>query len=250
MSKANVFRVVFWNIKHGGGSRAGKIAEQILEWKPDVIALAEFRGTPPSQSIAQDLHDAGFVHQLTTVNAEEPAWNALFLASRHAGSIVHVQGAPQPELYWLLAEVRTPFPFHIGVVHAPWSIYLGRLEYYAALLDVARDWQLGPGIIIGDINTGITGLDAETENSENYKTIFMNPMRELGWRDMYRAFHPNADAPTWFSRIRRGFRLDQAFVNFEMQPRVKACDYDWGKDAGPGDLSDHAALVLDISIDG
>ena len=197
-------RILFWNIKHGGGSRAGKITEQILAWRPDIVALAEYRGTAPSRSIAQDLRAAGYVHQLTTVDAAEPAWNALFLASRVATSRVSVQDAPAPELYWLLAEVHTQIPFHIGVVHAPWSIYLGRLEYYEALLKVARDWELGPGIIIGDTNTGITGLDAESENSENFKQIFMNPMRDLGWRDMYRAFHPNVDAPTWYSRISRG----------------------------------------------
>ena len=73
MSNIRRFRIVFWNIKHGGGSRAGKITEQILAWRPDIVALAEFRGTAPSRSIAQDLRAAGYVHQLTTVDAAEPA---------------------------------------------------------------------------------------------------------------------------------------------------------------------------------
>jgi len=65
-------RIVFWNIMHGGGSRAGAIIEQILEWSPEIVALAEFRGTQPSGSIKESLHSAGLVHQLSTVNADEP----------------------------------------------------------------------------------------------------------------------------------------------------------------------------------
>ena len=239
-------RILFWNIQHGGGSRAAKIAEQILDWNPDIVALAEFRGTAPSRSIAAALHEAGLQHQLSSVKPDEPAWNAVYLASRFALTRVHVEGAPEPELYWLLARVHNSEPFHIAVVHAPWSVYLGRLEYYAALLRVAENWQLGPGIIIGDANTGLTGLDAESEYSEEYKSIFMNPMAAASWRDMFRLFHPTKDAPTWFSRINRGFRLDQAFVNAVLQPHVSACDYDWGNAGDNGTPSDHAAIILDL----
>ena len=57
-SKEQAIRLVFWNIRHGGGRRAEKIVEQIKEWNPDIVALAEFRGTPPSASIAKCLSDA------------------------------------------------------------------------------------------------------------------------------------------------------------------------------------------------
>ena len=49
---------------HGGGRRAGKIVEQIKAWNPDIVAFAEFRGTSPSKSIAKNLSDAGYKHQL------------------------------------------------------------------------------------------------------------------------------------------------------------------------------------------
>lgn len=241
-------RILFWNIMHGGGKRAGAIVNQILDWQPDIVALAEFRGTAPSRSIAGNLRDAGFIHQLSTVCADEPKWNALFLASRNELTRVRVEGAPMPDSYWLLAYASTEPTIHLGVVHAPWSIYLGRLEYYRALLKVATDWQLGPGILIGDTNTGLTGLDEETNNSMDYKDTFMNPIQDLGWRDMFRAFHPDLDAPTWFSRPEFGYRLDQAFVNAELQPTVNACNYDWGPVAERGKLSDHAALLLDIGL--
>ena len=87
---------------------------------------------------------------------------------------------PYGELYWLLAKVDANPPFHIGVIHAPWSIHLGRLEYYAALVDVAGKWRLGRGAFIGDMNTGVTGLDEETENSVEYHKSVMKPLEDNG----------------------------------------------------------------------
>lgn len=243
-------RILFWNIRHGGGSRAGKIVEQIALWNPDIVALAEFRGTAPSKCIAKRLSDSGYEHQLTTVSPDELTWNALFLASRYDLTQVAVEGAPEPDLYWLLAKAHAKIPLHIGAVHAPWSDYLGRQEYFDALLHVAKNWQYGPGVIIGDMNSGIDGLDKETEYSSEYNGTVMKPLESASWHDPFRAFHPAIDAPTWVSRIGRGFRLDQAFVNDGLQARVSSCHYDWGSVGETGKLSDHAALLLDLDHPG
>lgn len=250
MPNSRRHRILFWNIRHGGGSRAGKISEQINLWNPDIVALAEFRGTSPSESIARRLFDSGYKHQFTTVDIDNPLWNALLLASRYELTGEELIGAPEPDLYWLLAKAHVKNRFLIGVVHAPWSDYLGRQEYYDALLYVAKNWQFGAGVIIGDMNSGINGLDEETEYSQGYKKSFMNPMESLGWRDVFRAFHPDVDAPTWFSRIGRGFRLDQAFVNEELRTHVTSCRYDWGWVGEQGKVSDHAALLLDLDLPG
>ena len=247
------FRIVFWNIWHGGGKRADKIVEQIKEWKPDLIALAEFRGTGPSRSIAKHLYDAGYSHQLTTVKADEPQWNALLLASRFELARVALKGAPEPNYLWLLAMMNTQPAIHIGVAHVPLMSETAKwawLEYYRALLHVAADWKLGPGLIVGDMNSGLSGLDDETEYSQAYKETLMYPLQALGWRDIFRNLHPDVDAPTWFSPKGRGFRLDQTFVNAELQARVKSCEYDWGLAGENGRLSDHAAILLDLDLAG
>ncbi len=56
-------RVVFWNIRAGGGGRAAAIARQIGAWEADAVALAEFRGTPPSGALARDLARLGLPYQ-------------------------------------------------------------------------------------------------------------------------------------------------------------------------------------------
>ena len=243
-------RMVFWNIRHGGGKRAGKIVEQILEWSPDIVALAEFRGTAPSQSIATRLRNAGYKHQLTTVSVENPTWNALFLASSHALARRQLEGAPDYDLNWLLGSVQSCQELHIGVIHVPLDKYMpdSWLEYRRALLNLARDWTHGPGLFLGDMNSGISGRDEETEYSQGYNNTFMYPLERLGWRDPFRLLHPTDDAPTWISRIGRGFRLDQAFANEELQPHVESCAYDWGSVDERGTISDHAALILDLNL--
>ena len=248
MTETNKFRIVFWNIQHGGGSRAGNIVEQILDWQADLVALAEFRATAPSRSIAKSLREAGLRHQLSAVDAENPTWNAVFLASRYPLSRIRVEGAPAPDLYWLLAGAKTKPSICIAAVHAPWSIYLGRLEYYEALLHVVRNWNCGPGAIIGDMNSGIDGRDNETENSVAYNETVMSPLQAEGWTDPFRRLHPDADAPTWFSPCGNGYRLDQAFVNSELQTCVTSCEYSWGPGEEQAGLSDHAAILLDLEI--
>ena len=208
------------------------------------MALAEFRGTAPSQSIAERLNDAGFVHQLSTVDWDEPRWNAVFLASRYQVRRVIVDGAPEPELYWLLAEVKSNPSFHVGTMHVPfWEQWYAFLD---ATVKVAENGILGPGIIIGDTNCALTGLDEDTADSADFKDRFAAAMLEVGWRDMFRVFHPQADAPTWYSTYGNGFRLDHAYVSAALQPTVKSCGYDWGRVWNEKKLSDHAAILLDL----
>ncbi|HKX04226.1 MAG TPA: endonuclease, partial [Methylomirabilota bacterium] len=75
-------RVVFWNIRHGGGVRAAAIARRISLWGADAVALCEFRGTPPSGELARALAQRGLVYQCTTADPARPAVNGLLLASR------------------------------------------------------------------------------------------------------------------------------------------------------------------------
>ena len=241
-----MFRIVFWNIMHGGGYRATKIVEQILDWKPDIVALAEFRGTLPSRSIAKSLAEAGYVHQLSTVKVEEPTCNALLLASRFEIEKVHIKGAPEPDYLWLLANVKSKRAIDIGVMLVP----LGNkwYSYLDALVKLVKGRQIGPGVIIGDTNCALTGLDEDTVYSADFKTRFVARLARHGWRDMFRAFHPQDNAPTWYSSSGNGFRLDHAYVNAVSQPCVKSCTYDWGHRRDGKNLSDHAAILLDLDL--
>ena len=69
-------RIIAWNIRAGGGIRVAAIGRQLQRWVPDVVALSEFRATPPSGLLRRALAECGLVHQLTTADPRAPTVNA------------------------------------------------------------------------------------------------------------------------------------------------------------------------------
>jgi exodeoxyribonuclease III len=242
-----VFRIVFWNIMHGGGKRAHAIVNQLMAWQPNLIALAEFRATPASQSIAENLHNLGFTHQLTTATEKHRARNGVFLASQAEVEIQTVWGMPKPRHRWILAEVNTQPAFHIGVMHIPNMHTKLKVPYHRSVLRLAKRWKLGDALLIGDTNSGLPDIDEESPAFTKPEAGFMNGLDKANWKDMFRFLHGDKREYTWYSpNGKNGFRLDQAFVNSELQARVTSFKYVWGDAGEHNQLSDHAAILLDL----
>ena len=247
-------RVVFWNIRAGGGRRAEAIGDQLLAWQPDVIALSEFRGTPASQSLAARLGEEGWPCQLQTTDPRRPARNALLLASRWTLRRRHIAGMPVLRDRWLLARITAPYAFTIGLMHAP-NYTAPDLKYpmLEAVLDIAARWRLGPAIIGGDTNSGLRHLDEETPLGPQFhrEYAFIEGMAVRGWADAFRRLHGERREYTWYSHRNNGFRLDHVFLSRHLAPRLDACRHDWGTNPAEPDrregLSDHAAVILDIA---
>ena len=243
-------RIVSWNIRAGGGIRAERIASQIGRWRPDVLGLMEFRGTPPSCWLAEALHTLGFEHQRTTVDRANPAVNSLLLASRWPLRKIHTAFAPEEPRRWLLAKVYAPQPYSIGVMHVPNHVTGRKYPYLESVLKTARGWRGGPGLFVGDTNSGRIGLDEEVPCFGPREDGWFSALEEASWQDVFRRLHERVRTYTWYSpNGKNGFRLDEAFVNSALMPRVSKAWYEWGgseKDSRAA-LSDHAALILDIS---
>lgn len=232
---------------HGGGKRADAIVDQIMAWQPDLIALAEYRATPASQSIADSLHNKGFAHQLTTATEKYRARNALFLASRVELESVTFRAMPKPAHRWLFAQVKTPSPFHIGVMHIPNMHTKLKVPYHKSVLKFTKKWKLGDGLLIGDTNSGLPDIDEESPAFGKYEANFINGLDDLEWKDMFRVLHGDKRDYTWYSpNGKNGFRLDQAFANTDLQRRVESFQYVWGDAGEHNQLSDHAAILLDL----
>jgi exonuclease III len=78
---------------------------------------------------------------------------------------------------------------------------------------------------------------------------WMRGLDEAGWTDAFRHLRGNARAYTWYSpNGGNGFRIDQAFLNPALRPRLRSFRYDWGRRARltGRPASDHAAMVLDL----
>jgi exonuclease III len=244
-------RIIAWNIRAGGGRRAGAIAGQLARWAPDVAVLSEFRATPPSRALAAALAAAGLAHQLTTADPRRPARNALLVAARWPLRRVRLRRAPAMRARWLVAALGASPRLIVGTMHVPNRVTGRKYPFLDAVLGCARRWRLGPALLVGDTNSGRRGLDEEVPVFSAREEGWIDALAACGWRDAFRHLHAGARAYTWYSpNGRNGFRIDQAFVNRALLPRLVRARHVW---AGPprrgrrDALSDHAALLVDLA---
>lgn len=244
-------RIVAWNIRAGGGERALAIARQLARWAPDVVALSEFRATPPSVALAAALARAGLPHQLTTAGATDPRVNALLLAARWPLRRLRLRAAPREPCRWLAAAVAAPAPLMVGAMHVPNRVSGRKYPFLDAVLACAQGWRRGSALFVGDTNSGRRGLDEQAPAFNAREEGWIDALGACGWTDAFRHRAPSTRAYTWHApNGGNGFRIDQAFVNAALLERVEAVAHVWGR-SGRHDrrsaLSDHAALVLDLS---
>ena len=246
-------RIVGWNIRAGGGQRAGMIAAQLDDWAPDIVALSEFRATPPSGSLAEALAAQGLPYQQAAIDPRQPSRNGLLVASRWPLRVAKVSAAPMEPCRWLVVQVGASAPFTLGAMHIPNEVTGRKEPYLSAVERVVRGWRRGPGLLIGDTNSGRPGIDEESPVFGPRYDAWFDALAKHGWTDAFRHLHGNARVYTWYSPNRgNGFRLDQAFVNHRLLPHLRHAGYAWGAPADSVSnsrrtaLSDHAALILDF----
>ena len=247
-------RVVSWNIRAGGGVRIAAIADQLSRWSPDVVALSEFRGTPPSAELARALGERGLSHQLCTASPGLPRVNALLVASRWPLTRVRLRSAPVAEAgRWLLTHVAGPTPLTLGAMHVPNRVTGRKFPFLDAVLGTAHTWRRGPALLVGDTNSGLIDLDEQVPAFSAEEDGWIRGLEAAGWIDAFRFFKASERAYTWYSpNGGNGFRIDQAFVNRALRPRLRSASYEWGVAArrrarAPRHaLSDHAALLVDL----
>ncbi len=244
-------RIVAWNIRAGGGQRVGAIARQLERWEPDVIALSEFRITPPGRALMAALAANGLRYQLTTANRRLPSSNALLVAARSPVRRVRLRGGPDEPGRWLVAEVAAPLPLALGVMHVPNRAGGRKYPFLDAVLTCARRWRRGPALLVGDTNSGRRGIDEEAPAFSVREEGWIDALAGCGWLDAFRHLRADARAYTWYSpNGRNGFRIDQAFVNAPLVARLKEAAYVWGgaqRHRRRDVLSDHAALLVDLA---
>lgn len=244
-------RLLAWNLRHGGGSqRMPEIALRLLEHRPDVVILTEFRRTTGGQ-IAGVLADHGLLHQHST---EPPAGrNGVLVASRDAmdvgaelvgTAVTSVACGPRAGLNRKLADVTLPgLGLALAAVHIPCDGRgLGREAAFQAVVSLARRRRQEPFVLMGDFNAGRHRLDEE--GATFTCTRCLGQLAAMGYRDAWRDRNADGREFSWYSHEGAGFRIDHAFVSAPAAPRVRGCWYSH-KERRRG-LSDHSALVLDL----
>ena len=253
MPDAKTIRIVSWNIRAGGGRRANGILEQLLEWRADIIGLAEFRGTSASQWLAAQLAETGYSFQLSSANPASPASNALLLASRYPLHALTLPAMPTNAERWLLARVEAEPAITLALMHIPnYTTPTLKYPYLASVLKMLDAWDTGPGLLIGDANCGKHIIDEEIPSSAKFRREhdWIIGVEQRGWVDAFRHLQGDQREYTWYSHRNNGFRLDYAFTSPQLTPAIVGMRHAWGVDSDNRHrreaLSDHAAIILDL----
>jgi len=248
-------RIVSWNIRAGGGRRVVGIADQIARWAPDVVALSEFRATPPSAELGRALAGYGLAHQLSSASAKLSRANSLLIASRWPLRRIRLRAGFAAESgRWLLARIAGPCALTLGAMHVPNRVTGRKFPFLDAVLGVAHTWRRGPALLVGDTNSGLIDLDEEVSAFIVEEDGWIRGLEAAGWGDAFRHLRGKERGYTWYSpNGGNGFRIDQAFVNSALRPRLRDARHEWGRAPGGRGrrarrdaLSDHAALLVDL----
>jgi exodeoxyribonuclease III len=248
-SAVQAVRVVFWNIRAGGGRRAVWIADQIAAWAPDVLGLCEFRGTEASQQLAQTLAAQGLSFQQQSTDPQNLAVNACLLASRTPLKPISLRRNPPERARWIMARIEHGPA--VGILHAPNFVTKRKRPFFNSVSDFAGRWRDGPALFGGDTNCGVPPIDGNPNAFHDWEVEWIPELARIGWADIYRHQNPSTRWPTWYSpNAGNGYRLDQAFVNRSLLPAMRPAHHAWGTHPDAPRtrhaLSDHAALIVDF----
>lgn len=240
-------KLIGWNIRAGGGKRVPAILEQFGQWNADLVGLSEFRATPPSCELANGLYSQGLIHQRVTTVADDPAKNALCLASRWPLRVVRAPASVRDPQRWLHVAVAAPVPFSVILVHVPNRITGRKFAFLDQITRTVELWRTRPALVIGDTNSGQIGIDEENPAFIDAEDQWLQGLNARGWADAYRHRYGRRRAYSWYSpNGNNGFRLDQAFVNATLISRLSHVSYRWAGATRQrrSVLSDHASLHI------
>ena len=234
--------IVTWNIRHGGGAneRRAAVIAQLLSFDADLLIVTEFRLNTTGVAICSALAGAGYA--LSHPGVDDKA-NSVLVASRDP---ILGSSPLDPDL----TDQR-----HLWVAELGWlklcAVYMplntAKLPYWQALERAANHESSGPGLFIGDFNTGNNRLDLSKGASPFIASDYFDRFGAGTLVDIWRTRNGDVSEFSWFSApARNGFRLDHAFATRALNKMVQRCEYDHHpRERG---FSDHSALLLTIEV--
>ncbi len=225
-------KIVSWNIRQGGGTRAEAIANAVVREQADVVVLSEFRNNDAGALIRIKLLVSGFRHQF--VSGDSGTQNGVLIASKALGSFTS------------FANQIADFPQAIiRFETARWDLYGMYLPHKKKhslfpFLIHQLETRSRPSILVGDFNTGINGIDQK--GSSFWYSEYLEQLAQKGYTDAFRHCHGDAREYSWFSNNGNGYRYDHSWVSDDVVSNVVSCNFDHAvREEG---LSDHALMTL------
>lgn len=239
-------RIVAWNILHGGGpGRLPEIALDVLDARPDLVVLSEFRPGRGGQLRAV-LADHGLSHQ--SCSGESPTRNSILLASRWPMGGVEVGGGLTEKLKPRLhaAVVEHPVgPVGVLGVHIPDdSNPSGKAHVWQAVLDYAKPRAAGRTVVAGDTNSGRHGTDDPAGRLGCVTAL--GKLATMGYADAWRAKHPASRERTWSGPFAESARIDGIYLSETLASRVVEAELRHAPRESKH--SDHSMVVVEADL--
>lgn len=246
------FRLLTYNILHGGGGRTAAIAKVINACAPDLVLLQEATdpGNVERLAVATGMADwKTFGKQSLGFLSRRPVAFSQWIRpriSRHA----FVEVVPEGERVCV-------FGVHLSAMHAAWTERRRVLELRALLESVERHRDRFH-VLAGDFNTVAPGADLKagtlplryrplmwlSGGSVRWRTI--QTVLDAGYVDAFRFRHPTEPGMT-LPTTEPHVRLDYVFVPQPLASRVLTCDV--VKIPEAVGASDHFPVVADLQVD-
>ena len=243
------FRLLSYNIRHGGAGREEPLSEVIRACDPDLVVFQEATHAAVIERLAalcrmsdcgaQPRTSLGFMSRRVV---RQHTWHRPRL-SRHAFLEVHP------------AETDFPvFGVHLSAVHAAWTERRRVLEL-SALLRTVRGHERGFHLLAGDFNTLAPGdvLDIRKLPVRLRALVWLSGGRirwrtiqlvlNAGYMDIYRRLHPadrGLSFPVWDPHV----RLDYIFSPAGHASRLQGCHV--VRHPAARQASDHFPLLAQV----
>ena len=246
------FRLLTYNILHGGGGRIDQIAKVINGCAPDLVLLQEATdpGNVERLAAATGMADyRAYAKQSLGFLSRTPVAFSQWIRpriSRHA----FVEVVPAGE------RIRV-FGVHLSAVHAAWTEQR-RIYELRALLRSVDQHKDRFHVLCGDFNTVAPGdpfavsrlpmryrpLMWLSGGSVRWRTI--QTVLDAGYVDVFKSQHPT-DPGLTLPAADPHIRLDYVFVPITEAGRVTACEVVRNPDAAMA--SDHLPVFADLQLD-
>ena len=244
------FRLLSYNVRHGGAGREGSLAAVISACRPDLVVFQEATDATVIERLAAQCGMAqcgarpktslGFMSRQPVVSH---TWHRPRL-SRHAFLEVHPAGVDFPI-----------FGVHLSAVHAAWTERRRVIEL-GSLIRTIRQQDRGFHLLVGDFNTLAPGdvLDFRKLPARLRALVWLSGGR-VRWRtiqvvlnegyvDGFRRLHPEdrgLSFPVWDPHV----RLDYVFAPAGHADRIQRCEV--VRDGPVHEASDHFPLLSEIA---
>ena len=250
------FRILTYNLEFGARAQEDEVYEILVHADADVVALTEADDPHVVARLAERL-------QMEPVWAEGSGDRHVATFSRHP--IEHRQIYNRPPLTQAALETEIRLP---GLTLTVYNVHLlpilllpfefRRWQALGRLLQIIRERQVGPHLIVGDLNSIAPGDRVlHRRNPPRMQRIIalqafrvirlaLPRLLKAGYTDCYRTLHPDDDGFTFMPQ-NPTTRYDYIMADSRLAPALRRCDL-LKEPPAVYTASDHFPLFADFDL--